>query len=83
MAWVTNILEVRNLLDEAIKKLHTTGNSEAVDILRHTFRHKIPQWMIDDAQLSQFYDVNYPLLEGERVEIQRGDQKTDANSLHR
>jgi len=81
MAWVTNVIEVRNLLDEAFKKLHATGNTEAADILRHSFRYKIPQWQVDDAQLNKFYVVNYPLLEGARVEVPRGEQKTNANSL--
>lgn len=83
MSWVVSIIDVRNMLDDAIKKLYATGNSESVEILMHSFRGKVPQWQVDDAQFHKFYLVNYPLLEGERVEIQRGEPKTDANSVHR
>jgi hypothetical protein len=67
MAWVANIYDVRNLLEEAMRKLTVCGHKEAADILKSTFQYKISQWNLDDVELNKCYVLNYPIMEDIRA----------------
>jgi hypothetical protein len=71
MAWVANIYDVRNLLEEAVRKLTVCGHTEAADILKSTFQYRISQWNLDDVELNKCYVLNYPIMEGPHAPVEK------------
>jgi hypothetical protein len=67
MAWVANIYDIRNLIDEATRRLMVCGHGEAAEILKNTFHYKVSQWNLDDVELNKCYVVNYPIMEDIRA----------------